>query len=142
MKKSIISKPSTKTKNFLPLFASKVKAGFPSPADDFIEKPLDLNDLVIKHKAATFFIKVEGSSMEDANIFEGDILVIDRAEKPLNRSIVLAIINGEFTVKRLLQKKDEIFLVAEKKGFDPIAISSSMDFEIWGVVTYVIHKAR
>jgi DNA polymerase V len=142
MKKSLISSASTETKNPLPLFASKVKAGFPSPADDFIEKPLDLNDLVIKHKAATFFIKVEGTSMEDAFIFEGDILVIDRAQKPLNKSIVLAIINGEFTVKRLLQKKEGIFLVAEKKGFKPIVITSSMDFEIWGVVTYIIHKAK
>ncbi len=131
-----------KIKHEIPFFEGPVRAGFPSPADDFLETPLDLNEHLVKHKAATFFVKVEGSSMEDAFIFAGDILVVDRAEKPQNKKIVLALLNGEFTVKRLIYKNDKIFLHGEKKGFEPIEISPSMDFEVWGVVTYIIHKAK
>ena len=128
-------------KNY-PFFASPVIAGFPSPAEDFLEKPLDLNKHLIKHPAATFFVKVEGSSMRDANIFAGDILVVDRSLEHKDKTIVVAIINGEFTLKRLRIKNKKIFLEAENKNFKAIEITSECDFEIWGIVTYIIHKAR
>lgn len=125
----------------LPLFSSVVPAGFPSPADDYIEQELDLNKLMVKNPAATFFVRVEGESMCEAHIHTGDILVIDRSAHPGNGKIVLATLNGEFTVKRLLKKGQELYLVAENPHFEPIAISQSMDFQIFGVVTYVIHQA-
>jgi DNA polymerase V len=125
-----------------PFFAAPIVAGLPSPADDFLERSLDLNKYLIKHPAATFFVKVQGSSMKDANIFEGDILVIDRSIKPKDHTIIIAAINGEFTVKRLRINKDKISLEAANKSFLPIEINPEADFEIWGVVTYIIHKAR
>lgn len=122
------------------LFLSSVQAGFPSPADDFIEKKLDLNELLIKRPAATFFIRVEGRSMEEAHIYPGDILVVDRSLQAQDGAIVVAILNGEFTVKRLVKKPGQCFLVAENRTFPPIEITQEMDFQVWGVVTYVIHK--
>lgn len=134
--------PDLKTKSEVPLFAVPIQAGFPSPADDFLEKTLDLNKYLIKHPAATFFVKVQGSSMEDANIFPGDILVVDRSYKAEDGSIIIAVLNGEFTVKRIKTDKGKVYLLAENKSFSPIEISPEMDFEIWGVVTYIIHKAK
>lgn len=134
--------PSFKNENKIPLFESKVIAGFPSPADDFLENSLDLNSHVIKHPAATFFVKVEGRSMEDANIFEGDILVVDRSLNFRNKDIVIAIINGDFTVKRIKIKESKIFLEAASSYFSPIELNPEWDCEVWGVVTYIIHKAR
>jgi DNA polymerase V len=101
-----------------------------------------LNDLVIKHPAATFFVKVDGDSMIDVGIESGDVLVVDRALDPINTSIVVAIIDGDFTVKRIHKDKGQLFLVAENIGFDPIVITEEMDFQIWGVVTFVVHSLR
>jgi DNA polymerase V len=124
----------------LPLYLSKIRAGFPSPADDYKDKNLDLNDHFIKNPAATFFIKVSGSSMINAGIKSGDLLIVDRSLEPKDKKIVVAIINGEFTVKRIHKKGEKLFLAPENDNFAPIEIKEEMDFEVWGVVTSVIHS--
>lgn len=126
----------------LPIFSSQVKAGFPSPADDHIEEKLDLNHLMVEHPAATFFLRVEGYSMENANIYPEDILVVDRALTAQDGQIVVAILNGEFTVKRMKKDKECLFLLAESPDFQPIKVTPETDFQVWGVVTFIIHKAR
>lgn len=126
----------------LPFYEEGLPAGFPSPADDYLEKSLDLHELIVKHPAATFFIRVQGESMQGAGIFSEDILVVDRSLSPLHNQIVVALLNGEFTVKRLQIKQNSCTLVAEHPGYAPIDISSDDDFHVWGVVTYVIHRAR
>ncbi len=125
----------------LPFFASKISAGFPSPADDYVELKLDLNQHLIKHPAATFYVRVKGNSMIDANIHEGDILIVDRALEAKNNDIIIGVLNGEFTVKRLKKTKSGIVLNPENTEFKPIKISSDADFQIWGVISYIIHKA-
>lgn len=125
----------------LPFFTSCISAGFPSPADDYIERHLDLNELIVKHPAATFFVRVKGDSMQDAGILSGDILVVDRSLTPSNGKIIVAIIDGEFTVKRILIKEHIIYLAAENAAYSPIKVNPNSQFQVWGVVTYVIHKA-
>jgi len=128
----------------LPFFTAPVKAGFPSPADDYMEEKLDLNEHLIQHPAATFFVRVEGDSMKGAGIHKGDILIVDRALEASNGKIVIAIINGEFTVKRIrkegIQGQETVYLEAENPRYPPIQIDPNWDFQVWGVVTYVIHK--
>lgn len=124
----------------LPLFTSHVPCGFPSPADDYVETTLDLNELVIAHPEATFYARVSGDSMINAAICDGDILVIDRARKARQNSIVLALLNEEFTVKRLQKQGATILLIPENPAYEPIRITDEMDFQIWGVVTYCIHR--
>ena len=123
----------------LPLFLVRVPAGLPSPGDDYIERKLDLNEL-IKHPEATFLVRVEGDSMINAGINSGDILVVDRAAEPAHNKIVVAYLNGELTVKRLKIENTKIYLAAENPDYKPIRITPLMDFEIRGVVTTVIHK--
>ena len=129
----------------IPLVTSNVPAGFPSPADDYIEDVIDLNKHLVNHPSATFFVKVKGDSMEGANINDGDILIVDRSLKAKSGSIVIAVVDGELTVKRLRQlskgSSKEIFLVPENNNYPDIAITSDR-FEIWGVVSYIIHKAK
>jgi len=124
----------------LPMYKSEIKAGFPSPASDYIESTLDLNQFLIKHPAATFFVRVEGDSMIDAGIHSGDILIVDRAVQAEKQKIVIAAVNGELTVKRIWYDGDKLFLQSGNINFTPIEITPDMDFHIWGVVTYVIHK--
>jgi DNA polymerase V len=124
----------------IPLFTARVSAGFPSPADDFIDKSLDLNEFLIEHPSATFFVRAEGTSMIGAGIHPGDILIVDRALEPAPGSIVIAALDGEFTVKRFQRKSGRSFLLAENTEFAPIEITENMTVEVWGVVTYVIHK--
>ena len=133
-------KPSSNSNISLPLFSARVKAGFPSPADDNIEGRLDLNELVVRHPAATFFVRVEGDSMAGANIQDGDILVVDRAVKATSGKVVVAILNGEFTVKRIQIETTRVLLLPENPQFQPLEVTEEIDFEIWGVVTYIIHK--
>ena len=123
----------------LPLYQCAVAAGFPSPADSEMDGVLDLNDLLIKHPAATFFVRVAGSSMIKAGIFHNDLLVVDRSLEPLPGKIVIAAVNGELTVKRLHKEGLKLQLVAENDAYPPIDISDDMDLRIWGVVTNVIH---
>ena len=124
----------------LPMYKSEIKAGFPSPASDYIESTLDLNKFLIKHPSATFFVRVEGDSMIDAGIHSGDILIVDRAVQAEKQKIVIAAVNGELTVKRIWYDGDRLFLQSGNINFSPIEITPDMDFHIWGVVTYVIHK--
>lgn len=135
-----ILKP-TREKSFeLPLFLESVSAGFPSPADDYMEGKLDLNDLLVRNPAATFFVRVTGDSMTGAGIHSGDILVVDRSLQPKDGSVVIAVLNGELTVKRLTYLGRKVFLYPENPAFKPIEIKELMDFEVWGVVTNVIHS--
>lgn len=126
----------------LPIFTSHIQAGYPSPADNYVEKALDLNELVVQRPAATFYVKVQGDSMQQAGIFSGDILVVDRSLTAHHKSIIVAVLDGEFTVKRLMIAESGITLFAENPAYAPIKVSEASQFEIWGVVTYVIHKAR
>lgn len=123
----------------LPLYLAKVPAGFPSPADDYLDKRLDLNEYLIKHPAATFFVKVQGDSMIQAGIHSGDILIVDRALEPADRRIVVAAVNGELVVKRLRKKRERIFLASENPDYKEMEVTPEMGFEVWGVVTHVIH---
>lgn len=125
-----------------PLFASQVPAGFPSAADDYVEKYLDLNKKLIPNPAATFFVQVTGDSMKDIGIISGDLLVIDRSLQAQHRSIILAVVNTEFTVKRLLKKDGQMWLAPENSKYRPLQITQEMDFEVWGVVTHCIHSFK
>ncbi|GAB1366373.1 translesion error-prone DNA polymerase V autoproteolytic subunit [Candidatus Cloacimonadaceae bacterium] len=127
-------------KLYRPLMASKINAGFPSPAQDYIEGKLDLNEHLIVHEASTFFVRVEGYSMQGAGILPDDILIVDRALEATHNRIVIAILDGELTVKRLHIEDSQYYLVPENEDYSPILIDEDMDFMIWGVVTYVIHK--
>ena len=124
----------------IPLFCDAVKAGFPSPADDYIEQALDFNELLVKHPAATFCLRVSGNSMTGAGIHHNDILVVDRSLSAENNNIIIASICGELTVKRMIKHKKEIILIPENPEFQPVAVTEGMDFQVWGVVTNVIHK--
>ena len=123
----------------VPLFNDKVAAGFPSPADDYIEKTLDLNDLLVQKPAATFFVRAEGESMLGAGIHPNDILVVDRSIEAVPGKIVICALNGELTVKRLKSMADKIILGAENPAYPDIIIQEAIDVVIWGVVTSVIH---
>jgi DNA polymerase V len=125
----------------LPLYLASVPAGFPSPAEDYVDKKLDLNEHLVRHPAATFFVRVHGHSMADAGISPGDILVVDRAVTARNGSIVIAAVDGELTVKRLKNSRGRIVLAPENPEFAPTEIGPEQSFEVWGVVTYIIHKA-
>lgn len=127
---------------FLNLYSSSVQAGFPSPADDYVEKTLDLNDHLIDHPAATFFVRVSGDSMMGAGIHHDDILVVDRSLQPKDRDIIIAVLNGELTVKRLKVGEGGTILRPENPDYPDISIHEEMDFCIWGVVTSVIHRFR
>jgi len=124
----------------IPFFASSVSAGFPSPADDYTELSLDLNKHLIKHPSATFYARVKGDSMINAGINDGDLLVVDRALEIYDHCIAVCIIDGEFTVKRLKKQKEKILLIPENEKYEPIEVSEFNDFEVWGIVAYVIHK--
>ncbi len=124
-----------------PLYASSVRAGFPSPADDYIETRLDLNTHLIQHPAATFFVTASGDSMNKAGIHSGDLLIVDKSINAIHGHIVIAAVNGELTVKRLSRVNGRVRLMPENDDFQPIDITEDHDLVIWGVVTYVIHPA-
>jgi DNA polymerase V len=125
----------------IPIFSDSVQAGFPSPAEDHLDLDLNLNDYLVQNPSATFCVKAIGESMKDAGIKSGDIMIVDKSLEPKNRSIVLAVIDGEFTVKRVNVNNDELYLMPENSNFSPIKITEEMDFQVWGIVTYIIHKA-
>jgi DNA polymerase V len=127
-------------KSVVPLMTCAVQAGFSSAADEHIETYLDLNKLVIKHPAATFFVRAAGHSMREAGIQSGDILVVDRSLTPVDGKIVIALLNGEFTVKRLKTRQGKYKLCASNPRYPDIEISDDSDFRVWGVVTHVIHQ--
>lgn len=128
-------------KNYLlPLMSSTISAGFPSPADDFIENQVDIFDRIIKHPSSTFLVRARGNSMTNKGIQDEDILVVDKSLKPENNSIVIAYIDGEFTVKRFVKEKEKVILYPANSNYKPIKVDSDSDFLIWGVVTYVLHQ--
>ena len=124
----------------LPLFSGKVAAGFPSPADDYVEKSLDLNELLIQKPAATFFVRAQGESMLGAGIHPNDILVVDRSIDPVPGKIVICALNGELTIKRLERYNGQWQLKAENPAYANIIIHEEIEIVIWGVVTNVIHS--
>lgn len=124
----------------LPLFTETIAAGFPSPADDYTEMGLDLNELCIRHPSSTFFVRVRGYSMTGAGIQPGDLLVVDRALETYDKAIVVAVVNQEFTLKQYRKGKgQQIFLYPANPDFQPIEITEGMEFQVWGVVVSVIH---
>lgn len=133
--------PEAFRKAEFPLMLSVVAAGFPSPADDYIDKKMDLNEHLVRHPTATFFVRASGESMQDANIHSGDILIVDRALDAIHNSIVIAVLDGELTVKRLKIRDKTIYLAPENPEYPVIEVNRNTSFEIWGVVTYIIHKA-
>lgn len=124
----------------LDLFLSPVAAGFPSPASDYIDKSVDLNEILIKNKPATFLVRALGDSMVNSGIFPGDILIVDKSITPSHKNIVVAILNGEFTVKRFIKEGNRIILRPENIKYKDFEIKEEDDFKIWGVVTFVIHN--
>lgn len=124
----------------LPIFSSKVQAGFPSPADEYIEGYLDLNTRFIKHPSATFVVQVTGDSMVDAGIFAGDWLLVDKSLEATDGRIVIAAVNGELTVKRLSHKGGRLQLLAANPEYEPIDITEDSELVIWGVVKLVLHE--
>ena len=124
-----------------PLYASRVRAGFPSPADDYIESYLDLNAHLIKHPASTFFLTASGDSMTGAGIQSGDMLIVDKSLTATHGKIVIAAIDGELTVKRLSCMANRVQLLPENTNYPPIDITDAHELVIWGVVTHVIHVA-
>ena len=131
--------PDLSTRYKLPVFLGRLPAGFPSPADDYIEGKLDLNRHLIKHPAATFFVRVTGDSMLDAGIHSGDILIVDRSLEAIDGNVIVASLDGELTVKRLFKQGQTLRLLPANKDYQPIEIQAQQSFEIWGVVTNVIH---
>lgn len=126
----------------LPKFGHKVRAGFPSPADDYVESWLDLNEHLIEHKDATFFVQATGDSMTGAGIQEGCLLVVDRALEAKNNDIVIAVIDGELTVKRLEKRRGKIRLIAENPAYEPIEFREGQELTVWGVVTSIIQRLK
>lgn len=125
----------------LPLFGERIVCGFPSPAQDYVERRIDLNELMIKHPSATYFVRAAGDSMREAGIDEEDLLVVDSALQAQHGDIVIAAVSGEFTVKRL-QLHPVIMLKPENRAYSPIVFGSEDRLDIFGVVTYIIKAAR
>ena len=134
-----ILKIKIQNKSYKQFYSCAVAAGFPSPADDYLESKLDLNDYLIKHPSATFFVRVAGDSMVNAGIHNNDIIIVDRSIKPKHGKIVVAALDGQMTVKRLYRRDKKVILLPENELFKPIEISDSMEIVIWGVATNVIH---
>lgn len=118
---------------------SRVAAGFPSPADDYIDRSLDLNDHIVKHPAATFYVRASGESMLGAGVHDGDLLVVDRALDPRPGRVVIAAVDGELTVKRLVREGGRLLLAPENAAYPSLDITGREDVEVWGVVTHVVH---
>ena len=136
-----IFKPAFGVKVLLNYFHS-VAAGFPSPADDFLDRELDLNDYLISNKSATFYIRVRGDSMKNCGIFNNALLVVDRSVKPVDGDVVLAVIDGEFTCKRIRQEDGKTYLHPENEHYPDLLITEDMNFKVWGVVVSAINDFR
>jgi len=122
----------------LPLFDQGISAGFPSPAQDFLDMSIDLNKELIKNPSATFYARVKGDSMKDSGIRDGDLLIIDKSIEPKNGQIAVCFIDGEFTVKTLKMEKDCLWLVPSNENYKPIKVTPDNDFIVWGIVIHVI----
>lgn len=129
----------TSTAKF-PLFDVEIQAGFPSPADDFVQLSIDINKEYIKNRDTTFFAKVKGHSMRGAGIFDGDLLIIDKSIEPQNNKIAICQIDGDFTVKRIKIDQDIVWLIAENENYPPIKVTAENELMIWGIVVASIKK--
>jgi DNA polymerase V len=136
---SSIFRTDNNTKSRIPLYLNPVAAGFPAPTEDYIEGKIDLNRHLVKHPESTFLVRVVGDSMQDAGIHPRDLLVVDRSLEPISGKVVIAVVNGELTVKRLRKHRNKLWLMPENSDFQPIEIDENVDLHIWGVVTNVIH---
>lgn len=121
-------------------YIEAIPAGFPSPADDYMELSLDLNKALVPRPHSTFFARVKGNSMEMAGIYDGDILIIDKSVEPQDKKFAVCYIDGEFTIKQLRADETGVWLVPFNKNYSPIKVTEENHFIIWGIVTYVIHK--
>jgi DNA polymerase V len=119
-----------------------VAAGFPSPAEDYLEDKVNLQQVLIRNPTATYLVRVRGESMRDARLHDGDILVVDRSLKPSHGHIIIGVVDGEFTVKRLLQKGPRLYLQPANELYPPVEITEEMDFKPWGVVVWSLHKVN
>jgi len=140
---SILSSMDLKPESFpreRPVFSSTISAGFPSPADDHIENRIDLNEYLVQHKEATFFLRVQGDSMTGLGILNNDLLVVDRSLPVEDGKIVIAAVDGEFTVKQLVHSKKGCILKAANPAYQDIIVDPENDLEVWGVVRWAIHK--
>ncbi len=137
-----IFNPDLSTSLSLPLAESGIHAGFPSPAEDQITEHLDLNQLLVRHPAATFYGRVWGDSMIEEGIGPGDIVIIDRSLEPANGDLALCCIDGEFTLKRVRFERNRVWLIPANEMFDPILVTPEREFTIWGVITYTIRHNR
>ena len=124
----------------VPLFSHKVAAGFPSPADDYIEGRLSLDEHLIQHREATFFVRAKGNSMVRAGIFDGDLLVVDKSLTPASGDIVIAVVDGDLTVKRLIMRNGTVILKPENPRFKEIEFKDGQELQVWGVVTSTVKK--
>ena len=124
----------------IPCMGSAVMAGVPSPAEQYVERPLDLNELLVMRPAATYFVRAVGDSMEGVGIRSGDLLVVDRSLEPWDRSVVIACVDGEFTVKTLRKGRGGVRLEAATPAYKPIRFKDGMELRVFGVVTAVIHR--
>jgi DNA polymerase V len=127
------------TRYALPFYGVAVSAGLPSPAEDYLEGKIDLNQHLVKNPSATFLVRATGDSMIEAGIHSGDVLVVDRSLKPLDQKIVIAVLNGELTVKRMHYQKRRLFLMPANPNYPAISVTEEMELQVWGVVTSVIH---
>ncbi len=132
--------PLFKTAIKIPLFSSSVAAGFASPADDHLEAELDLNEYLIAHPSETFFVRAKGDSMQQAGIFDKDLLIVDRSLTPKDNDIVIAAVAGQLTVKRLVVKLGKPWLYPANPNYKPIPIKEGSELHVWGVVVHAIHK--
>ena len=133
------SKETTSTQ-LIPLMKESISAGFPSPAEDYIELGIDLNKYLIKNPVSTFFLRVSGNSMNNSGIHNNDLLIIDRSINPSPGNIVVALLDGEFTLKRLIKEQNNYYLKADKENYPAISLYEYIDIQIWGVAIYSIHE--
>jgi len=138
--KLIFFHPNQETRKQLHLVQEGISAGFPSPADDFKELRISIDQEVVRNEEATFYARVSGESMQGAGLDDGDLLVIDRSLEPQNNKIAVCFLDGEFTVKRHKVELDCIYLMPENKNYQPIKVSEGDELIIWGIVTYVVKK--
>ena len=132
--------PSITTRVELPFYDVGIQAGFPSPADDFIELSIDINKEYIKNRDFTFFAKVKGHSMKNVGIFDGDLLIIDKSIEPQDNKIAICQVDGDFTVKRIKIDNDTVWLIAENEAYNPIKVTADNELMIWGIVVASIKK--
>lgn len=137
-----IFSPDTDTRMVLPCADGGIQAGFPSPAQDYINEYIDLNRELVPHPAATFYGRVSGDSMIEEGIEQGDLLVIDRSLEPADGDLAVCCLDGEFTLKRIKLTPGAIWLIPSNESFDPILVTPDQHFEVWGVVTHTIKNNR